>query len=63
MDIIWETGMHWQKRLLVGLSFGKKNLPNKFCKFRIFARDFKLKNSFAAHYTMNFWMKLIRERI
>ena len=63
MDIIWETEMPWQRKLLVGLSFGKMNFPNKFCMFYVFTRVLKLKNSFAAHNTMTFLMKLIRERI
>ena len=63
MDIIWETGIPCQRKLLIGLSFGKMNLPNKFCMFYDFARDFKLKKSFAAHNTMTFLMKLHRERI
>ena len=31
MDIIWETGICWNRRLLGGLSFGRRDLLNKSC--------------------------------
>jgi len=63
MDIIWETGTHWQRRHPDGLSFGKVRFQNKFCKFYVFTSDSKLKVCFAVHSTMIFSVKPVKERI